>query len=85
MTINACLMCLADEEMVDHFVLKCPIAHRVWYSVLHWFGCNWMMPYTLSHLNDTWKMGVGSLKRRVMWKLSSLAVIRSLCKERNQR
>lgn len=36
--VNACPMCLADEESVDHLLLKCKLAQRLWNSVLSWFG-----------------------------------------------
>lgn len=39
--VNACPMCLADEEIVDHLLLRCKVAQAVWSSVFRWFDCCW--------------------------------------------
>lgn len=74
--VSAYPVCLAGEETVDHLMLNCWVAQQVWRSVLWWFGCGWVLPYTLGHLFEAWKMGVGT----VVWKLSFLAVIWSIWK-----
>ena len=35
--VNACPMCLTEEESVDHLLLKCKLANSIWLSILRWF------------------------------------------------
>ena len=35
--VNACPMCLADEETVDYLFLNCKVAQFLWKSVFSWF------------------------------------------------
>lgn len=38
--VNACPLCLSDEESVEHLLLNCNVAWKVWYLVLGGFGCS---------------------------------------------
>lgn len=42
--LNACPLCLEAEEIVDHILLNCKIARRLWYLVLLLFDCCWVLP-----------------------------------------
>ena len=42
--VNACPMCLEDEENVNHHLLRCRCVVKIRNSVISWFGCKWAMP-----------------------------------------
>lgn len=81
--VNACPMCLAVEESIDHFLLNCLITHYLWRSTLWWFHISTPIPNSLSSLFEFWRLGVGFRRRRIVWNVSFLAVIWSIWKQRN--
>eukprot|EP00268_Persea_americana_P012099 TRINITY_DN15081_c1_g4_i1.p1 TRINITY_DN15081_c1_g4~~TRINITY_DN15081_c1_g4_i1.p1 ORF type:complete len:107 (-),score=14.64 TRINITY_DN15081_c1_g4_i1:104-424(-) len=38
--VNACPLCLKNEESMDQLLLRCNFAYRTWSVVLGWFGCS---------------------------------------------
>ena len=48
--VNACPMCLEDEETIDHLLLRCNGAVKIWNTVISWFGCNWVFPNQIQNL-----------------------------------
>ena len=48
--VNACPMCLEEEETVDHLTLNCRVANMIWNSVLGWFSCSWAFPRSIQDL-----------------------------------
>ena len=60
--VNACPMCLEDEENADHLLLRCRCAVKIWNIVISWFGGNWVLPRSIQHHFEAWKTLVGSLK-----------------------
>lgn len=76
--INACLICLAEIELVsrsiDH-LLYCHLAQLLWKLVAKWFGCSRVFMKERCNLFEAWKMAVCSSRGRMMWKVSFLAVI----------
>ena len=83
--VNACPMCLEDEETVDHLLLRCIYAVKIWNSVIGWFGCKWVLPKLLQHLFEAWKSPTGSLRGKELCKLLFLLAIWHIWKERNAR
>ena len=83
--VNACPMCLAGEESIDHLLLNCSIAQYLWRMVLGWFYVSTSIPHSLLVLFEFWRLGVGFKKGKIMLSVSLLAVIRSIWKERNLR
>lgn len=49
-TINACPMCLADEETIDHLISSCRVAQARWRLVLRWLDCSWVFPRHIGEL-----------------------------------
>lgn len=70
--VNGCLMCLAEAETVNHLLLNCKVAQKLWNSILTWFDCSWLMPTRLSIMFEAWSLLMGSVRGRVMWKHSFL-------------
>eukprot|EP00268_Persea_americana_P020191 TRINITY_DN20423_c0_g2_i1.p1 TRINITY_DN20423_c0_g2~~TRINITY_DN20423_c0_g2_i1.p1 ORF type:complete len:102 (-),score=3.72 TRINITY_DN20423_c0_g2_i1:199-504(-) len=83
--INACPMCLADEETVDHLLLGCKTAYSIWIAALSWFGLSWTFLKTLlDHLN-AWKLMSGATKGKQLWMTFFLATLWVIWRERNSR
>lgn len=83
--VNACPMCLSDEESVDYLLLNCVVAHKPWNMLLSSFQCSWVLPRTITDLYYAWKLPISSPKWKILWCLSFFATSRTLWKERNQR
>lgn len=45
--VNASPMCLADEESVDHLLLRCKVAQEVLAHVVGLFGCHRVFPNSI--------------------------------------
>lgn len=78
--VNACPMFLADAESIDHLRLNCNYAQWIWRLILNSFGSYGPLPNSLLWLFEFWKMGIGCLRGRIMWKLTFWTI----WKERNR-
>ena len=78
-------MRLTSEESIDHLLLNCPLSQCIRRLIFAWFHFCGLLPNSIPSLFDFWRLGVGSKRGRVMWKLSFRAVIWFLWKERNFR
>ena len=78
-------MCLRDKESMDHLMLDCKTAQSIWSSVVGWFDCCWVFPKSLSELFQAWKAPIGISRGKELWRLTFLAVLWTICKERNSR
>lgn len=81
--INACSKCLTVEETIDHVLFTCTMVHRIWNSIFSGFKCCWVLPRGISELFEAWKFCTG--RQNYVERLSFLAVIWVLWKERNRR
>lgn len=79
--VNACPLCLQAEESVDHRLLNCKLAQRMWVAVRQAFGYHWVMPKRILDLFLVWNLDAVSRRGLIMWKFSFLAVFWSLWKE----
>lgn len=53
--VNGCPTCLADEETMNHLLVHCRFAPRVWTAVFK-FRMLWVIPKTVSKLFQVSKM-----------------------------
>lgn len=83
--VNTCPMCLADEELVDHLLLRCRVAQEIWSHVLRLFHCGWVFPNSFLEVFQARDLRCTLVRGRLMWSLSFLAVIWAIWKERNDR
>ena len=83
--VNACPMCLEEEETVDHLTLNCRVANMIWNSVLGWFSYSWAFPRPIQDLIKSWKSPISHPRGKEMWNVAFLAVIWTLWKERSAR
>ena len=52
--VNRCCMCQRNEEIVDHLLLHCPIAHSLWVYMFQIFGTQWAMSGSVESLVYCW-------------------------------
>ena len=64
-------LCLKDEEFVDHLLLRCNFAYRMWTVVLGWFGCSWVLPNSLLDLFEAWSGPSLAPRGKEMWNCHS--------------
>lgn len=70
-------------ESVDHLLLHCLVANRLWRVVLNWFRVHWVIPNTVKEALHTWAYRRGKRSPRA-WNVTPLAVM-WLFGERNRR
>ena len=83
--VNCCPICIGDEESVDHLLLNRNVAQLIWRSVFASFGCSWVFPKCILELYQAWNLQNRSHKGKEMRRLSFLAVIWIIWKEKNSR
>ena len=70
---------------MDHQMVNCKITKVLWSSAVGSFDCCWVFPKSLQELLQAWKAPVGAPRGKELWKLSFLAVLWAIWKERNSR
>lgn len=80
--VNACLMCLTEEESIDHLLLNCSISQRLWKAIFSWFHVASPLSQSFSSLFQFWRFGVGPRRGRSMWNLCFLANIWTIWREK---
>ena len=79
------IMCLADEELVDHLLLNCKVAQGLWSEALSRFHYSLAHPRSICGLFEAWMLEVRFIKGRIMWRTTFLALLRIIWKEMNFR
>ena len=82
--VNACPLCLVDEESVNHLLHR-KLTNAHWSSTLKEFNFSWVLPQSLSELFHQCYCPISSTKGKATWRLSFLACIWTIWKERNKR
>ena len=54
LVLDWCCMCKRCVESVDHLLLHCPIAYKLWSMVFGLFGINWVMLERVIELFASW-------------------------------
>ena len=83
--VHACLLCLADEESVDHLLLHCRLTKALCPCIFIDFSCSWVLLQSLPKLFQQWFCPISRFKGKTIWRLSFLAFIWTIWKERNIR
>ena len=52
--VDWCIMCRHCGETVDHLLLHCEMAHRLWCFALNSFGLSWVIPRLIPNLLFGW-------------------------------
>lgn len=57
---------------IDHILLYCKQATRLWWDIFRWLGISWTMPRSMKELLFSWKSGARR-RRHNVWKVTPLA------------
>ena len=82
--VDWCIMCRHCGETVDHLLLHCEIAHRLWCFALKSFGLAWVIPRSIPDLLFGWWNWLGKHSSQI-WNLVPLCIFWYIWNERNQR
>ena len=69
---------------MDHLLLHCEMARRLWCFVFKSFGISWVLPSTVPDLLFGWWNWLGKHSSKI-WNLVPLCLLWCLWRERNQR
>lgn len=72
--ISWCFMCKGSDEDVNHLLINCQVASRLWWEILGWFGISWLMSDTVKEAISSWSCG-RMKKRQRSWNVSPLALM----------
>lgn len=78
-----CIFCNVEVKNVNHVLLHCPFAWKVWSHMLNWWGLLWAQPGTIHCLLEWWAGTRMKKQERVVWKALPLAVLWLIWKLRN--
>ena len=82
--IDWCIMCRCCGETVDHLLLHCGKAHRLWCFVYRTFGISWVPSGRVSNLLFGWWNWLGKHSSHI-WNLVPLCLMWCIWRERNRR
>ena len=77
------IMCRCCEETVDHLLLHCGKAYRLWCFVFRIFGISWVPSCTVSNFLFSWWNWLGKHSSNI-WNLVPLCLMWCIWKERNR-
>ncbi|WMV13364.1 hypothetical protein MTR67_006749 [Solanum verrucosum] len=79
-----CYLCKELCENVDHILLHCNLATRLWEDIFRWFGFSWIMPRIVKELMLSWKSRARR-RRHKIWSVTPFALTWDIWIERNGR
>ena len=82
--VDWCIMCRCNGETVDHLLLHCGKAYRLWSLVFRSFGISWVLPRSVADTLFGWWNWLGKHSSSV-WNLAPLCLMWCLWRERNWR
>ena len=78
-------MCKRCGESMDHLLLHCPMAYKLWTMVFCLFGLQWVIPKSVINLFVACQGSFGRHRNIAFWKVVPHCIIRCLWWERNDR
>ena len=82
--VDWCIICCHCGETVDHLLLHCEMAYRLWSFVFITFGLSWVILRSIPDLLFGWWNWLGKHSSQI-WNLVSLCILWCIWKERNRR
>ncbi|XP_071694423.1 uncharacterized protein [Rutidosis leptorrhynchoides] len=79
---NFCVWCLEGEETVNHLLIHCKWAFKVWSDLCKWWNIVWVIPGSIEAFSFDWYYGMG-IKASKFWKLIGPATIWAIWLARN--
>jgi hypothetical protein len=83
--VEWCCMCKKNGESVDHLLLHCEVAARLWNYVFTLFGVEWVMPRSFLDVLACWNWMGGRDISKAIWRMVPLCVTWCIWRERNAR
>jgi hypothetical protein len=75
MVVEWCCMCNKSWESIDHLLIHCEVAKKLWSSILKMFAIDWVMPRRVRDLLECLGGRVGRGNVMEVWRLASLYVM----------
>jgi hypothetical protein len=72
-------------ESIDHLLLHCEVATKLWSVLLMLFGVSWVMNRRVSNMFGSWKGQLGNYNALNIWRLAPLCLMWCLWRERSVR
>jgi hypothetical protein len=82
---KCCCMCKHGGESINHLLLHCEIAIKLWNMVCQMFGVTWVMPSRMKDCLGSWRGPRGNCTIMHIWRMAPLRVMWCLWRERNTR
>ncbi|XP_071741083.1 uncharacterized protein [Rutidosis leptorrhynchoides] len=79
---NLCIWCLEEVETVNHLLLHCKWAFKLWSDLLCWWNLVWVIPGSIEEFSLDWFFGMG-IRAAKFWKLIGPATIWAIWLARN--
>ena len=68
-------MCKKSGKSIDHLLLHCEVAVKVWNMVWQLFGVNWVMPGNMKECLKSWRGQRGNSAVIQLWRMAHLCVM----------
>ena len=81
--VNQCCMCCCNEEIVDHLLLHCLVAHSSWVRMLQVYGIQWVMLGSVESLVSCWSFWMGKFSSDI-WNMVPGCLMWLVWMERNR-
>ena len=82
--VDWCIMCRCCGETMDHLLLHCRKAYRLWCFVFKTFGISWVPSRTVQECLFSWWNWLGKHSSNI-WNLVPLCLMWCIWRERNRR
>jgi hypothetical protein len=83
--VEWCCMYKKSGESIDHLLIHCEVARKLWSSILNMFGVDWVMPRRVIDLLISWRGQAGHGTIMEVWRLAPLCLMWCLWRNRNVR
>ncbi|XP_026399914.1 uncharacterized protein LOC113295803 [Papaver somniferum] len=80
-----CAFCNSAPESVNHLILHCSYAHKIWSYFIGGYNVRWVTTGSLEAQLLAWKFRRGRNRGRKIWPILIFAIVRAIWEERNRR
>ena len=82
--VDWCIMCRCNGETVNHLLLHCDKAYKLWSWIFRSFGISWVLPRSVAEMLFSWWNWFGKHSSSI-WNLAPLCLMWCIWRERNWR
>jgi hypothetical protein len=76
-------LCKRSGETIDHILLHYEVSRKLWVSIFHLFGVEYVIPRRVVELLATWRGQLGSQCILEAWRVASLCLMWCIWREWN--